>query len=148
MVLLRVWRHPLSAGIGLAVILIVLLWPAVPLRGLGIWLQTLTGYFPTNLLYPIFALLLGSYAALFSYDKWVARCCRVTGKGTASASLGGVILGACPACIPALGFFLPLSATVAIGFYSWIILLAAIGLITFSVWRAGGFQKEPDQARP
>lgn len=142
MVILKVWTNKVSATVGILVIAVVLLWPAIPLRSLDIWAQTLIQKFPTNVLYPIFALLMGSYIALCTYDKKVAKCCRVDAtKASAAPSVLGVILGACPACIPTLAFFLPLSVTITIGYYSWIILLASITLILFSIWRAGGFQK-------
>lgn len=137
-VIYKVWTHPLSATIGFVVMAVALLWPAVPLRGLDLWFATLTGKFPTNLLYPIYVLLVGSYAALYSYDKWVARCCQVSAAKTALPSLAGVLLGACPACIPVIAFFLPVSLTITLGYYSWIILAAAIALILFSIWRVGG----------
>jgi len=146
MVIIKAWKHRLSFSIGLIVILIVLLWPAIPLHSLNVWLQTLTSKFPTNVLYPIFAVLIGSYAALYTYDKKVARCCRVDTKSSAIPSIFGVILGACPACIPAIAFFLPLSVTIAIGYYSWIILLASVALILFSLWRSGAFQTLPEMS--
>lgn len=142
MIIFKVWTHKLSAAVGVLVIGSVLLWPAIPLGSLDVWLQTLVSKFPTNVFYPTFALLIGSYAALYTYDKKVAKCCRVDAtKASAAPSILGILLGACPACIPALAFFLPLSITIAIGYYSWLILLASIALILFSIWRAGGFQK-------
>lgn len=142
MIIFKVWTHKLPAAIGILAIGIVLLWPAIPLRSLNVWLETLVSKFPTNVLYPIFAILFGSYAALYVYDKKVAKCCRPeTAKASAAPSILGIFLGACPACIPTLAFFLPLSITIAIGYYSWLILLASIALILFSIWRAGGFQK-------
>lgn len=142
MIILKVWTNRISATVGLLVVAIVLLWPALPLRSLDVWLLTLTSKFPTSILYPIFALLVGSYAALYVYDRKVMKCCRVDAtKASAAPSIFGIILGACPACIPALAFFLPISVTIAIGYYSWIILLVSIVLILFSIWRAGGFQK-------
>lgn len=140
MILFKVWMNKLSASIGLLTIAIVLLWPALPLRSLDIWWQTLISKFPTNTLYPIFAILVGSYAALYTYDKKVMKCCRVNATKTAAPSVLGILLGACPACIPALAFFLPLSITITVSYYSWIILAASIGLILFSLWRAGAFK--------
>jgi len=142
MIILKVWTNKLSAAGGLLVIAVILLWPALPLGSFDIWLQTLISKFPTNVLYPIFAFLAGSYAALYVYDRKVMKCCRVDAtKASATPSLLGILLGACPACIPVIAFFLPLSATIAIGYYSWIILLASIILISFSLWRAGALQK-------
>lgn len=138
----KAWTRPLPALVGLGVILIVLLWPAIPLRSLDVWLQTLTSKFPTNILYPIFAFLTGSYVALYVYDRTVARCCRVnTTKSGAAASFVGILLGACPACIPVVAFFLPLSLTITLSYYSWAILLGSIAFMLFSLWRMGGFQK-------
>lgn len=142
MVIIKVWTHPFSLSVGLIVAAVALLWPAVPLRGLDIWLPTLVAKFPTNVLYPVFAVLVGSYAALFIYDRRVAKCCRVTtAKSGAAASFFGILLGACPVCIPVLAFFLPLSFTIVLGYYSWMILLGASILIFFSLWRSGAFQK-------
>lgn len=142
MIIFKVWTYKLSAAIGILIVGIVLLWPAIPLRSLDVWLKTLVNKFPTNVLYPIFAILCGSYAALYVYDRKVTKCCRVEAtKTSAVPSILGILLGACPACIPALAFFLPLSITITIGYYSWLILLASIALILFSIWRAGGFQK-------
>lgn len=140
MILWRVWTNKLSGSIGLLVVAIVLLWPALPLKSFDIWFQTLISKFPTNILYPIFALAIGSYAALYTYDKKVMRCCRADAAKTAAPSILGIFLGACPACIPTLAFFLPLSVTIAIGYYSWLILLVSIALVLFSLWRTGGFQ--------
>lgn len=142
MIILEAWKHRLSLLTGLAVLAVVMLWPAIPLRGLDIWFLTLFTEFPTNILYPLFALAVATQAALFIYDKKVAKCCRVEQtKSSAASSFAGVLLGACPACIPVIGFFLPLSATIVIGYYSWIILIIAIALILYSIKRAGGFQR-------
>lgn len=142
----KAWTHPRSIAIGLVVLAIVLLWPAIPLKSLSVWLQTLTAKFPTNVLYPLYALVVGAYAALYTYDRTVARCCRVTTNTRSTTLVGmfpllGMFLGACPACIPALAFFLPLSFAIVIGYYSWLILTASLALLLFSMWRIGGFQR-------
>lgn len=141
-VVLKVWTHPLSALAGGLVALVALLWPAVPLGSFAVWFATLMGKFPTNVLYPVLVLLLGAYVALYTYDRWVGKCCRVgTGKsGTLAAALG-VFLGACPACIPAIAVFLPLSLAITLGYYSGLILLTSVLLLLFSIWRMGGFQR-------
>lgn len=142
MMLTRAWSHKLSAMAGLAAMLTILLWPAIPLRSLSVWFKTLTSLFPTNVFYPILAILIGSYVAFYVYDRKVAKCCLVRSAKTSSlSSIGGVLLGACPACIPVLGFFLPLSLTITLSYYSWIILLVSVALMSFSLWRAGAFSK-------
>lgn len=142
MIIIQAWKHKLSAAIGILVLIVVLLWPAIPLHSLDVWLRTLFSKWPTNFLYPLFAVLLATQVALFVYDKWIAKCCRVPQtKAGAVTSVFGIVLGACPACIPVVAFFLPLSVTIAIGYYSWIILLVAIALMLYSIRRAGGFQQ-------
>lgn len=142
MPIFKAWTHKISATAGLMVLAATLLWPAVPLRSLDVWVQTLVAKFPTNVLYSIFALTIGTYVALFVYDRKVAKCCRVGASKTgAAASIFGILLGACPACIPLIAFFLPLSFTIAIGYYSWAILLGAILILLWSIWRIGGFQR-------
>ncbi|MEX0617032.1 MAG: hypothetical protein WD231_04475 [Candidatus Woykebacteria bacterium] len=141
MIIAKAWTNKLSASFGLFVLLVSLLWPAIPLRSLDIWLATLTGRFPTNLFYPILAILVGSFVAIYVYNKYVHTCCPVgSGKSGGAASLFGVLLGACPACIPALGFFLPLGVTVTLGYFSWVFLLGSVALLTFSIYRMNGFK--------
>lgn len=141
MILIEAWKHKLPAAVGLIVIAIVLLWPAIPLQGLDVWLRTLFSKWPTNVLYPLFTVLLATQVALFVYDRWVAKCCRVpqTKKSTFT-SVFGAVLGACPACIPVIALILPLSVTITIGYYSWMILSIAIALTLYSIKRSGGFQ--------
>ena len=142
MIILKAWTSKFSFISGLLVMAIVLLWPALSLGSLDIWLQTIGSKCSTKVLYPIFAFLAGSYAALYIYNRKVMKCCGINAtKVSAAPALLGIFLGTCPACIPALAFFLPLSLSIAIGYYSWIILLVSIALILFSLWRAGGFQK-------
>lgn len=142
MMIWKAWTNKLSVSIGVLVILLVMLWPALPLRSIHIWLQTLFSKFPVNILYPLFALIAGTYAAMYVYDRKILKCCRVkTGKAAASSSFFGILLGACPACIPVVGFFLPLSVTIAISYYSWIFLTASIIILLLFIWKAGGFKK-------
>lgn len=146
MPLLKAWRHPLSAAVGLAAIAVVLLWPAIPLRSLSVWLQTLTSKFPTNALYPLYTLAVGSYAALFTYDRRIAPYCRVGGKQLGIVpSFLGALFGACPACIPVVAAVLPLSVTTALGYYSWPILLTALLLTLGWLWWLGGFRRQVQQ---
>jgi hypothetical protein len=57
--------------------------------------------------------------------------------------ISGVLLGACPACIPALGLFLPLSISIYLSRISWMFLVGAIILMMFLVYRMDGFRKVP-----
>ncbi|MBI2664643.1 hypothetical protein HYX10_04885 [Candidatus Woesearchaeota archaeon] len=139
--LIKAWKNGRAALIGAAVVLAVLLWPAIPLRGFDIWFETMAGISYTLFLYPILAVLTGSFAVLYIYNKQ-CKTCKVNPAGGASASIFGVLLGACPACIPAIAFFLPLSVTVTLSYFSWIFLSAAIALLVFSIYKSGGFRRD------
>lgn len=138
MKIIDAWRHRKAGLVGFIVIAIIMFWPVVPLRSLDTWLQTLTELFPTNIFYPIMAVLIGSYAALYMYSK-ECKTCSISSTAT-SASFAGVVLGACPACIPALAVFLPLSATVALSYFSWIFMLIAIIVLFFVLYKMEAFR--------
>lgn len=138
----KVWKNKISASAGFLAILITLVWPSIPLRSFNVWLQTLVDLFPTNTLYPILAVLVGTFTAIYVYNKKVRPCCSIDSfSGGSSASVVGILLGACPACIPALGFFLPLSVTVTLSYFSWMFLSAAIVVLTFAIYKMNGFKR-------
>ncbi|MCM2325604.1 MAG: hypothetical protein NDI94_04020 [Candidatus Woesearchaeota archaeon] len=139
--IIRAWLYPKSFFYGLFVIVITLLWPSVPLKSLGVWVNTLFNTFPTNLLYLILTVLSGSFTALYVYKKNTMKVCNISKSGS-FASLFGVVLGACPACVPALGFILPLSLTITLSYLSWVILLASIIMLFFVIYNQGGFKRE------
>ena len=142
MLLFKAWTNKKSALIGLLLFLFILLWPAVPLRSINLWLLTLTNLFPTVILYPILSFLTGSYAAIYFYNKKIERCCSIKNMKTgASASVAGVLLGACPACIPVIAFFLPLSITITLSYFSWVFAIVAIFVLLFAIYRMNGFKK-------
>lgn len=140
--LIKAWTHKKSALVGLLASVFVLLWPSVPLRSVDLWLQILSNLYPTKILYPILAFLIGSYVAIYFYNKKVEACCSIDNLKTGtSASLTGVLLGACPACIPVIAFFLPLSITITLSYFSWIFAIAAIFILLFAIYRMNGFKK-------
>ena len=128
---------------GVLAMVIVLLWPAIPLRSLDVWLKTLTGLFPTNIGYPILSLLIGIYTTLFVFIRKNPALCQVKKEKTGIlAGIGGILLGACPACIPVIAFFLPLGLAITLSYYSWLFLSAAIIFLIFAIWRMGGLQSQ------
>jgi len=140
--LVKVWTHKKSASLGVAVFVASLLWPSIPLRSIELWLQFLAVLFPTKILYPILAFLIASYVAIYYYNKKVEVCCPVGRLKTGfSVSFLGVLLGACPACIPVVAFFLPLAVTITLSYYSWFFALASIVVLLFAVYRMNGFKK-------
>ncbi len=98
--------------------------------------------FPANILYPVLAVLEGSYVAIYYYNKRIESCCSVNSVRTGTVgSLIGVFLGACPACIPVLGFLLPLSLTLTLSHLSPFLLAASIGILLFAIYRMNGFRR-------
>lgn len=134
------WKNRKYALIGIMIIIAVLFWPAIPLRGLDIWLKTMIDIKYIIFLYPVMAILIGSFAVLYAYNKQ-CRTCKINPAAGTSASFFGILLGACPACIPLLAFFLPLSVTVTLSYFSWIFLVASISILIFALYKMEGFKK-------
>lgn len=138
----KIWRYKLPALAALATMAFVFLWPSVPLRGISNWLQFLYYYSPQNYFYVILSILSGIYVGIYVYDRKVQSCCSIRSKKVgAVGSVLGVLLGACPACIPVLAFFLPLSITIVLSRVSLWFLLLSIGIMLFSIYRMNGFRK-------
>lgn len=138
----RIWRHRISAAAALLTTTAVFLWPSVPLRSVANWLDFLSVYFPQNYLYLALSVLSGLYVGIYVYDRKVTRCCSVKNAQTgATASATGILLGACPACIPALAFFLPLSVSIALSRVSLLFLLVSIGIMVFAIYKMNGFKR-------
>lgn len=138
-----IWRHKKPAVWSVITILAVLLWPSIPLGGFIEWMGFLYLWFPQNVLYVIMSLLSGVYVGIFVYNKTVTTTCPVgvSTKLGFFGSFGGILLGACPACIPVLAFILPLSVTLFLGFWSWVFMLIAVVIILFSIYKMNGFKK-------
>lgn len=138
----KIWRHKLPALAALTAIAVVFFWPSIPLAGVTKWLQFFYYYSPQNVLYLLLAVLSGVYVGIYVYNKKVATCCSVESAKTAtSGSIIGILLGACPACIPVLAFFLPLSVTVVLSRISLVFLVIAIGIMLLSIYRMNGFKR-------
>lgn len=138
----KMWRHAFPTAVVLLTIAIIFLWPSIPLKGVTNWLRFFVHYAPQNYLYAAMAILSGIYAGVYVYNRKIARCCSVgNAKTGAGGSLIGIFLGACPACIPALGFLFPLSVTIALSRLGMIFLILSIAIMLFSIWRMGGFQR-------
>lgn len=138
----KIWRYKLPALSALAMVAVAFLWPSLFLGGITNWLRFFYYYSPQNYLLAAVTILSGIYVGLFVYDKKVAPCCSIDSKvGGAAGSIFGIFLGACPACIPFLAMFLPLSATITLSYFSWIFSTVAIFILLFFVWRMNGFKK-------
>jgi Zn-dependent protease with chaperone function len=144
LLVVKLWKHKWPAFSALGTMVAVFFWPAVPLRGISDWLEFFYYYTPQNFLYALLTLLAGLYVGIYVYNKKVSATCRLDAKKFgATGMIGGVLLGACPACIPALGIFLPLSVSIYLSRISWMFLVGAIILMMFLVYRMDGFRKVP-----
>jgi len=142
LLIFRLWRHVWPSTAALATMVAVFFWPAVPLGGVSYWLQFLSYYTPQNYLYGALTVLAGLYVGIYIYNKKVCATCRLPDKKAGAAGVvGGVLLGACPACIPALAVFLPLGVSVYLSRISWVFLVLAIILLTFLIYQMNGFRR-------
>ena len=140
--IVKIWRYKLPALAALSTIIFIFLWPSIPLGSIARWLQFFYYYFPQNLFYALLAILSGVYVGIYVYNKKVAPCCSVESARVAtSGSIIGILLGACPACIPVLAFFLPLSISIALSRISLWFLILSIGIMLFSIYRMNGFRR-------
>lgn len=138
----KIWQHKFPALAALFTIAFVFLWPSIPLGGITKWLEFFYYYTPQNYLYLLMAIFSGLYVGIYVYDKTVARCCSIQNRKVGIlGSFVGIFLGACPACIPVLAFFLPLSVTIVLSRISLAFLVIAIGIMVFSIYRMNGFKK-------
>jgi len=138
----KIWKHKFPALAALFTIVFVFFWPSIPLGGITKWLQFLYYYSPQNYFYVILSVLSGIYVGIYVYDRKVQSCCSIQNKKVGAAgSVLGVLLGACPACIPVLAFFLPLSVSIVLSRISLLFLILAIVIMTFAIYRMNGFRK-------
>jgi hypothetical protein len=142
LLIFKLWRHAWPSMAALATMLAVFFWPAVPLGGVSDWLLFFSYYTPQNYLYSALTVLAGLYVGIYIYNKKVCATCLPGDKKIGAAGVaGGVLLGACPACIPALAVFLPLGVSVYLSRISWVFLVLAIMLLTFLIYRMNGFRR-------
>jgi hypothetical protein len=142
LLIFKIWRHKLPALSAILTIAFVFLWPSIPLGSITKWLQFFYFYTPQNYFYALLAILSGIYVGLYVYNRKVAACCSIDSVKTGAAgSIIGILLGACPACIPVLAFLLPLSVTIVLSRLSLVFLVVAILIMLFSIYRMNGFKR-------
>lgn len=140
--IIKIWSHKLPAFAALATMVIISLWPALPLRGIGNWLLIYTNNPYITYFYPIVSILSGLYVGLYVYNKKVSPCCSVeTVKSGAAGSFMGIFLGACPACIPVIAIFFPLALNVFLSRVAPIFSVASIVILLWVIYRMNGFKR-------
>ena len=140
--ILKMWGYKLPTLAVLATAVAIFLWPALPLRGIENWLTIYTNTPYLTYLYPIIAILSGVYMGLYVYNKKVAPCCSVEStRAGVAGSLTGILLGACPACIPVIAIFLPLAFNVFLSRVAPIFSLVSIAILLLVIYRMNGFKR-------
>lgn len=143
-IIFKIWRHKLPALAALATMAFIFLWPSIPLGSVAVWLRFFAYYTPQNYFYALMTVLSGVYVGIYVYNRKVAACCSIDSiKTGVVGSLFGILLGACPACIPVLAFLLPLSATIVLSRLSVVFLIIAILIMLFSIYHMNGFKRFP-----
>jgi len=136
------WSYKLPALAALATAIAIFFWPALPLRGIANWLVIYINTPYLTFLYPVIAILSGEYMGLYVYNKKAAPCCPIkTIKGGAAGSLVGVLLGACPACIPVIAIFLPLAFNVFLSRIAPVFSVFSIAILLWVIYRMNGFTR-------
>ena len=113
------------------------------IHNIDLWLTIIPWY--NAILFSIFSILFGITFAyqvyLWKQPKVCAIGTKATGAGTGSiGTLGTFLIAQCPACASLGALFLPLSVTITLTKFSWLINLATIGLL-FTLRYLGAFKK-------
>ena|SRR3972149_1934196 len=115
------------------------------LHNVDLWLTIIPWY--NAVLFIIFTALFGITFAyqvyLWKQPKTCAMGTKTTGAGTSGLGTIGLFLVAqCPACASLGALFLPISVSVVFTTLSWLITLASIGLMLFTLNYLGAFKKK------
>ena len=136
------WGRAWPAVTALITMLAIFLWPSLPLRGIGNWMIVYVNTPYLLYLYPVIAVLSGIYVGLYVYNKKVAPCCSVErARAGFAGSLTGILLGACPACIPVIAIFLPLAFNVFLSRIAPIFSVISIVILLWVIYRMNAFKR-------
>lgn len=139
---IKMWGHAWSTSTALITVMAIFLWPALPLRGIGNWLAVYINTPYLTYLYPIIAVLSGIYVGLYVYNKKIAPCCSIeTANAGFAGSLTGILLGACPACIPVIAIFLPLAFNIFLSRIAPIFSVISIFILLYVIYKMNGFKR-------
>ena len=150
MKILVAWKKKFFNGIlaAIAIFTVPILVSLLAPGGIENWV-IMIGERPLNLLTAILlSATFGTFFAVYSYSKSITPACCTVGNTRIGfiGGTGGALLGKCPACFSLLAFILPalgigsaLSVTIFFARYAWIIMLASIFFIFYSIYRMDGF---------
>lgn len=138
-------KKPLKWGI-FATIIIAIVLPVIQTgflqNSLSSWFLTLIKSPLNSLLFIIFSLLFGGLISLQVFNLERKVCDNKSGVKTGIFGVVfGSLVGICPACIGLVGLILPLGASLWLTYYGWVFMLVAIGIMIYSIYRIGGFER-------
>ena len=115
------------------------------LHNVDLWITIIPWY--NAIFFIIFAALFGITFAyqvyLWKQPKMCAISTKAKGAGTGSlGTLGTFLIAQCPACASLGALFLPISVTVALTKFSWLINIISIGLLLFTLRYLGAFNDD------
>jgi len=118
------------------------------LHNVDLWLTIIPWY--NAILFTIFSILFG---ITFAYQVYLWKQPKVCSAGTKAkaagtgsiGTLGTFLVAQCPACASISALFLPISAITILTQFSWLINLASIGLLLFTLRYLGAFKKTETQ---
>lgn len=140
--LIKMWGRAWPALAALITIAAIFFWPALPLKGIGNWMVVYANTPYLFYLYPIIAVLSGVYVGLYVYNKKVTSYCSIENtRAGFFGSLTGILLGACPACIPVIVVFLPLAFNVFLSRVAPIFSIISIVILLWVIYRMNGFKR-------
>lgn len=147
--IVRVLKQPfyLLVAVGSAILMSILYVYTQVLgnvHNVDVWLAVIPWY--NAVLTFLFTVLFGITFSFQVYNWRQPKTCSIEQKvkGAGSTSIGTIglfLVAQCPACASLGALFLPLSAVIFLAEYSWLINLAGIGLLLFTVYHLGGFKK-------
>ena len=111
---------------------------------LDLWLSVMPWY--NKILLSAFVVLFGMATAYQVYVWRQPKSCNLSVKGgtvgaNSAGTFGVFLVSQCPACSSIAALFLPFSATLLIATYGWLINLAGITIVLFTINYLGGFKK-------
>jgi len=108
----------------------------------AIWFLDLQQKPLSSTLYVAFSILFGMFISLYLFTKNKCFDCKRENARTGFAgSLVGFMVGVCPACFSFIGLLLPLGLGLFLTTYSPLFTVLSISIITFSIFKLGGFKR-------
>ncbi len=111
------------------------------IQNIDLWLSVIPWY--NAVLFPTLVVLFGIAISFQLYTRSQPKICDIkksTGA-TSGAVAAGFFVAQCPACASLGTLLLPVSAVTALVQFGWIINLASIGLLIFTINYLGGFKQ-------